>query len=301
VILTEEARKKYKDKVIRAVLRGLEEPHKTMRDQAMLARHERGQREEAERKADERVAEVERQAAERVRTAERRAEERIAAVRSEEAARFEKVRVLGLSLYEQNKKLSRENDGLSTERDGLNETVGKLGRENEELRMRARDYQERLSDIPMPEVMEKLGYGREQQGGAHVYRDARGQVLLRVEGQNLLDRQNEVVCRNSVDLVIHMRRHHQGVEGYDETRALEWLRDQFGDRRAAGAAVAHREQYALEFFGRLREERERSLVPQRGDDPWRGPRGKAEDHDRGSRGGRDDGRGGGGRGSGFSR
>ena len=81
-----------------------------------------------------------------------------------------------------------------------------------------------------------------------------------------------------------MRRDRQGLEGYDEDRALEWLRDQFGGGRAAGAAFAHREQYALEFFGRLREdrERERALVPERGDDPWLGPQGRAEEHDRGS-------------------
>lgn len=78
-------------------------------------------------------------------------------------------------------------------------------------------------------------------------------------------------------------RDREGVAGYDQDRALEWLRDQFGDRRAAGAAVAHREQHALEFFGRLREERERSLVLERGMDQWRGPQGRGEEHDRGSR------------------
>jgi len=52
------------------------------------------------------------------------------------------------------------------------------------------------------------------------------------------------------------------------------------------AYLANREQCALDFFGRRREEREltRSLVHERGDDPWVGPRGRAEDRDRGSRG-----------------
>jgi hypothetical protein len=270
VILTGEARKKYKDKVIRAVLKGLEEPHKIMRDQAMLARHERGQREEAECKA----AEAERQPAERVEAVERAAQEKIAEVRREEAARYEKLRLLGRDLYEKTKELSRENDELRTQRNELNESVIKLGLANKELQLRAGDYQNRLSDIPMPEVMQKMGYGREQQGGAHVYRDAQGEIALRVEGQKLLDRQNQVICRNSVDLVIHMRRRSEGVEGFTQAQAIEFLCEEFGDKRAAGAVMAHREQSVLEFFDRTRQERDR--------DPWRGPQGRAEDRDRGS-------------------
>lgn len=291
VILTEEARRKYKEKVIRAVLKGLEEAHKTMRDQAMLARHERGQREEAERKA----AEAERQAVERVQAAERAAQERIAEVRREEAVRFEKVRLLGVSLYEKNKELSHENDQLRSERNRLHESVIKLGRQNEELQLRASRYQERLSDIPMPEVMERMGYRGERQGEAHVYLNTQGQVAIRIEGQKAEDYHRLETSRNSLDLVVRMRRHHQGVEGFTQEQAIEFLREEFGDKRAAGAVVAHREQSVLAFFERSREERERnrSLVPTRGNDPWRGPQGRAEDHDRGSRGGRDDDRRGG--------
>lgn len=297
VILTEEARRKYKEKVIRAVLKGLEEPHKTMRDQAMLARHEKGQREEAERKAEaaerqaaERVAAVERQAAERVQATERAAAERV------EQAERTAVEVLG-----ENSKLRDLARGLLGERNQLRVALQELGREKEEVQLRARDYHDRLSDIPLHEVMEKMGYGREQQGTSYVYRDKQGQVALRVEGQKLLDYQSKDICRNSVDLVIHMRRQHQNVEGFTQTQALEFLRAEFGDKRAAGAAVAHREQYALEYFGRLQErERTRELVPERGTDPWRGSQGSVGDHDRGSRqshdtpskGGGDHGRGG---------
>lgn len=94
-----------------------------------------------------------------------------------------------------------------------------------------------------------------------------------------------------------MRRHNEGVEGFTPTQALEWLRDEFGEQRARGAAVAHRVRSVLDFFERQREERERmrSLVYERPDDPWRGPQGRAEDHDRGSRDDRSDDRGGGGR------
>jgi hypothetical protein len=290
VILTEEARRKYKEKVIRAVLKGLEEPHKIMRDQAMLARHERGQREEAERKA----AEAERQAAERVQAAERAAEERIAEVRREEADRYEKLRVMGVSLYEKYKELGIENDELRTERNGLNDSLTKLKLEHKELQLRVSQYQERLSDIPLPEVMERMGYRAERDGKAHVYRDTQGQDVIVIEGHKAQDNRRLEVSRNSIDLVVRMRRHYQGVEGFTQEQAIEFLREEFGDSRAAGAVMVHREQTVLAFFERSREERERnrSLVPTRGDDPWRGPRGRAEEHDRDSRGGQSDDRGG---------
>jgi len=287
VILTEEARRKYKEKVIRAVLKGLEEPHKTMRDQAMLAQHEQGQREEAERKAEE----AGRQAAERVAAAERQAAERIQATERAAADRVEKAERTAVEVLGENDKLRELAQSLLRERTQLREALKGLGREKDEVQLRAKDYQERLSDIPLREVMQKMGYQGEQQGEALVYRDGQGQVAIRIEQQKTSDFHRQQTFCNSIDLVINIRQHHQGVEGFTQTQALEFLREEFGDKRAAGAAVAHREQYALEFFGRLREqreERERSLVPQRGDDPWRGPQGKAEDRDRGPRGHSDD-------------
>lgn len=287
VLITDEARKKYKEKVLRAVLKGLEEPHRIMRDQAMLARNERAHREEAERRAEEagqqaaeRAEAAERQSAEREAAAERAAQEKITEVRREEATRFEQLRLAARDLYEKNKELHREMDELRTQRNELNESLIKLGREKLDFQMLARQYHDRLSDIPLHEVMERLGYGNERQGGAYVYRDGQGQVALRVEEQNMFDGRNQLVCRNSLDLAVHMHRHHKGVEGFTQEHAIEYLRQEFGDERAAGAVMAHREQTVLEFFDRTRQERERSLVPQRGDDPWRG---RAEDDQRGAR------------------
>ncbi|HEX7318655.1 MAG TPA: MobV family relaxase [Pyrinomonadaceae bacterium] len=284
VILTEEARRKYKDKVIRAVLKGLEEPHKIMRDQAMLARHERGQREEAERKAEERVQATERAAKERVAEVERLADDR-----------FKNLLRSAQQLVDDNRGLRRENHDLLTERNELHESVMKLRLEKQEFELEAKQYRERLSDIPMHEVMERMGYKAERQGEAHVYRDTRGQVAIRIEGQKAEDYHRLETSRNSLDLILRMRRHYQGVEGFTEAQAIEFLREEFGDGRAAGAVMAHREQTVLEFFERSREERERNrfLVPQRGDDPWRGSQGRAEDQGRGSRGGGSDDQGGG--------
>jgi hypothetical protein len=271
VMITEEARKKYKEKLIRAVLKQLEEPHKVMRDQAMLARHERGQREEAERKAEERVAAVEHAAAEKIKAVER-----------DGAERFDNLHRSALHLVEENRGLHRDKETLRVERNQLHESLLKMTREKLDFQMQARDYHDRLTDIPMPEVMEKLGYEGARHGEALVYRGDRNEVAMLIEQQKAFDHQRELICKNSLDLVVHMRRHNEGVEGFTHSHALEWLREEFGEKRAAGAAVAHREHSVLDLFERGREERERtrSLVHERGDDPWRGPQGRAEDRDR---------------------
>jgi hypothetical protein len=175
----------------------------------------------------------------------------------------------------------------------LHESVLKLGLEKQGFELEARQYRERLSDIPLPEVMERLGCRGERQGEAHVYRDTRGQVAIRIEQQKAVDFHRQGTFRNSLDLVVRIRRHHQGVEGFTEEQAIEFLREEFGDKRAAGAVMAHREQTVLEFFDRTRQERERSLTPTRGDDPWRGTQGGAEDRDRSRHDDRPDNRGGG--------
>jgi hypothetical protein len=272
VILTEEARRKYKEKVIRAVLKGLEEPHKIMRDQAMLARHERGQREEAERKAEERVAAVEHAAAEKIKAVER-----------DGATRFDNLHRSALQLIEENRGLHRDKENLRVERNQLHESLMKMTREKLDFQMQARDYHDRLTDIPMPEVMEKLGYTGERHGEALVYRGDRNEVAMIIQQQKAFDHQRELICKNSLDLVVHMRQHNESVQGFTHSHALEWLREEFGEKRAVGAAVAHREHSVLDLFERGREERERTraLVHERGDDPWREPQGRAEDRDRG--------------------
>jgi hypothetical protein len=283
VLITEKERKKYKDKVIRAVLKGLEEPHKIMRDQAMLARHERGQREEAERKATERAA-----------AAERAAQEQLAAVRQEEADRYDTLYRAATQILKDKGAVERENEGLRAERDRLNESLGEMTREKQAFELEARQYRERLSDILLRQVMNRMGYRSELRDGVYLYRNSKGEVSMRIEGQQAFDHQNRLICRNSIDLVVQMRRRSEGIEGFTQEQAIEFLREEFGDKRAAGAVMAQREQSVLEFFDRTRQERERerSLVPGRGHDPWRGPRGRAEDHDRGSRGGQSDDRGG---------
>lgn len=292
-VLTAEGARQYKLEVLSHVLEQIREPVRILQDQSQLTRDERAHRVEAEKRAEEAA----RLAAERAEAAEREAEERIAADRREEAERFENLRRSALQLLEENRELHREGEALRVERNQLNESLMKMTREKLDFQMQAREYHERLADIPLHEVMQRMGYGNERQGEAHVYRDAQGQVALKIEQQKMFDRRNQLICRNSLDLVVHMHQHYKGVEGFTQAQALEFLRQEFGDKRAAGAVVAHREQTVLEFFDRSRQERSHALVPERGD-PWRGPQGRAEDRDRSRRDDRPENRGSGSRGFG---
>jgi hypothetical protein len=278
VHITEEARRKYKEKVIRAVLKGLEEPHRVMRDQAMLARHERGQREEAERKAAERVAE-----------AEREAQEQIAAVRREERERFQDLWDSALQILKEKKEVERDNEALRKKHDELEKEVTRQTQEKFKYSKLARQYSNRLTDIPMEKVMERLGYEGERRGEAMAYRGARNEVAVIIQEQEAYDGQGEPVCKNSLDLVVHMRRQHEGVEGYTQEHALEWLRGKFDEGPARGAYLVNRDHSVLDYFGRRREEDERvrALVRELSRDPLSAVRGRGEDNDRGSRGGHD--------------
>ncbi|MET0623595.1 MAG: MobV family relaxase [Pyrinomonadaceae bacterium] len=278
-VLTAEGARAYKMEVLSHVLEQIREPVRILQDQSQLTRDERAHRVEA----DKRAAEAERLSAERIEAAEREAEERIAAVRREEAERYANLRRQALQIYEENKELHREKDALRDERNRLHESLLKMTRENGELQLRARGYHERLTDIPMPEVMERLGYTGERHGEALVYRVGEGQTAMIIRQQKAYDHRRELICKDSLALVVHVRQDGEGVEGFTHNHALEWLRDEFGEKCARGAAVVHSEHSVLGYFDHQREERQRALVPERGDDPWRGPQGRAEDRDRISR------------------
>jgi hypothetical protein len=291
-VLTAEGARAYKLEVLSHILKQIKEPVRILQDQSQLTRDERAHRVEA----DKRAAEAERLAQERIEAAEREAQEKIAAVRREEAERFENLRKSALQLLEEAQELQRDKEALGKEYNKLQESMRAMTREKLDFQMQAKAYSDRLTDIPMEEAMQRLGYEGERQGETLVYRTDGGQVAMLIEKQKAFDHQRQLICKNSLDLVAHMRRENEGMKDFDRNHALAWLQDEFGEKRAHGAYLANREQSALEFFGRRNEEREqtRALVREHSADPWRGPRGRAEDHDRSSRNDHDD-RGGGGR------
>lgn len=134
----------------------------------------------------------------------------------------------------------------------------------------------------MPEVMERLDYYGERQGQAHVYRSEQGHVAMRIEGQQAFDSDGRLICRNSLDLVVYMRRENEDVADFTHNHALAWLRDEFGEQRAAAAYTVRQEQAVLGLFERTREERARRPAdPDRGPDPNPGGR---DSYDRGDGG-----------------
>lgn len=285
-VMTAEGARAYKLKVLRHVLEQIKEPIQILQDQSQLTRDERAHRVEAEKRA----AEAERQAAERIQQAERGAAAILSAVRREEAERFDNLRRSALQLLEDLREQHREKESVSQERDQLQGSLKAMTREKLDFQMLAKEYSDRLTDIPMEEVMQRLDYHGERHGEALIYRADGGQLAMIIQQQKAYDHQRELICTNSLALVVHMRQQNEGVEDFTHNHALEWLRDEFGEKRARGAAVVHSEHSVLDFFERQREERERnrSLVHERSDDPWRGPRGQAEDRDRGPRGSHDD-------------
>ncbi|MDQ3920608.1 MAG: plasmid recombination protein, partial [Acidobacteriota bacterium] len=250
-VMTAEGARGYKLEVLRHVLEQIKGPIQILQDQSQLTRDERAHRVEA----DKRAAEAERLAAEWVAAAEREAEERIAAVRREEAERFENLRKSALQLLEEHREQHREKEGLRRERDKLQESLKEMKREKLDFQVQAKEYSDRLTDIPMKEVMEHLGYEGESHKGVLVYRGEQNEVAMLIHRQKAYDGRRELICRNSLDLVVFMKQVNEGQADFDRNDALAWLQDEFGDKRAHGAYLANREQSALEFFGRRNEER----------------------------------------------
>lgn len=211
-----------------------------------------------------------RQAAERIEAAERTAQEKIVEGLRVAEDRFDNLHRSAQFLVEENGELRRGRNDLLQQRNDLHQKLLKERDEKLEYAMEARVLGDRLTDIPMPEVMQHLGYQGEQHGQSHLYRGDHDVVAMRVEEQKAYDSNNQLICRNSVDLVVHMREINEGVEGFSKDEAVEWLRDEFGDRRAEGAALVNRQHEVLEIFERRREEHERSRSGQeRSGDVWR--------------------------------
>jgi hypothetical protein len=285
-VLTADGARQYKLEVLREVLEQLKEPIQILKDQALLTKDEHAHRVEADKRADA----AEARAAERVAGVERMKQEKIAEVERAAEERFNNLHRSATEIIEENRELRHDRNDLLLQRNDLHQKLLKESDKKLEYMVQARSLGERLTDIPMPEVMQHLGYPGEQHGQTHIYRGAQNIVAMRIEEQKALDSNNQMICRNSVDLVVHMREINEGVEGFSKDEAVEWLRDEFGDQRAAGAALVNREHEVLDMFERRREERERTRPGQEREDPWRsmgrdniGERTQHEDasHDRG--------------------
>lgn len=220
---TRKGREAYRDEVIAAVLGQVESQVETLRHQALLTLEETRKREEAERRAAERVGRAE--------EAARQAHEGFVSERAEKEA------------------LGRENLSLKGALSLAREEAAGSGQ-------RAEGLEARLRDIPLTRVMTALDYHGERRGESVLYRARDGRVSMTVTDGEARNCEGKVICRHSVDLVLFMENVNKGGEvSVDE--ALSWLAEKFGEGRAAAAYVARSEQSVVGFMEERREERER--------------------------------------------
>jgi len=114
----------------------------------------------------------------------------------------------------------------------------------------------RVRDIPLVEVMSKLGYRGEHDSNAKssVYRDAQGRAALIITDGKATGG-NEIVARNAVDLVIHVREAHERIP----TTAREvtpWLAEAFGKNQAVATTLVRADQQGMAIIREHERSRE---------------------------------------------
>ena len=258
VMLTQEARDQYKAEVAKGVMGQLDEDLRVLRHQAMLARDEHNQRVEIERRAGERVAEVER----RAEMAEARLE----------------------PLTAEMERLRQANDFLNRRDVEAGRALAEQREKTRILGLRNRELAARLEDIPMPEVMDRLGYEGERRADRTVYRDEEDQVSMYIitAENRAYDVEQNLRAASSIDLVVFMRTEVEGGE-CDRRQAFVWLADTFGAGRAAGAYLCEREREFFTFLAQQRGERQRGRSPLTPDRDQARPE-HDHDHERGGDG-----------------
>jgi regulatory protein YycI of two-component signal transduction system YycFG len=225
--------KKYKKEVVKAINQQVKEPLKTLHHQAMLSREEAAKREAAEKLAEERV-----QAAER--TKETAMKQNTVLSQDNQNLRA----TLGMAV-EANRGLKKELDAervISTQRAAI-----------------AISYKERLTDIPVHEVMKAMNYGDEQQDGHYVYRNSQQQVVLAVNEKNELISRDGVICNNSFDAVMHMKNVNEKKD-WTQHDALHFLAENFGSSKAVAALLVKQEGRAVEHIKEWSLEQERASL-----------------------------------------
>jgi hypothetical protein len=235
VMVTREQKKTYKKEVLKAFNEQIKEPLRTIHQQAMLARDERNRRVEIEARASAQVKE---------------------ALAREQAA-LAKVRPLeslNERLWDENRYLKREDVKLRRALSERDERLRAAG-------LKIQEFEDRRRDVPLPDLMARLGYPGEAHGDRVVYRSAEGQTVMTIADGRVFNHEHLVICRNSVELVAAMRTAMDGQECTKE-RAVEWLAEHFGEGRAEAAYLVERGQALRDGFERRREEERRRERPQ---------------------------------------
>lgn len=235
---TKESVEAYKRSFVEEVNRQVAEPLKTLNHQAGLAREERGRREASERASAEKVAEAERGRAEAERAA--------------------------LAAQTKLQEMVTQNRGLWDLNDTLEKKSKGLEKELTAERLKTREQSARVADISMEKVMDRLVYFRRDES-SYTYRDTAGRVAFAIQNDNTLrDSKGEVICSNSIDLVIQMEK----IQGrtLSEGDAANLLSKTFGEKEVKAAFLAKSEQLVSAFFEKNRvqeREQQKAIEPER--------------------------------------
>ncbi len=242
VMVTEAGRKGYKQQVTKAVSEQLLEPINDIYKQAQLTREEKRKREAAERRAEE---------------SERRAERQIAEAKRREDGWAEKYlaeQKENIAFHQLTREYAAALEKERTERGVSDKEVTRLNAEVKTL-------SERVRDISLIEVMRELGYRGEQNGKVVVYQDAQGRAALTITEGKVM-RGNEIIARNAVDLVLHVREAHERM-ATTPRGAIAWLAEKFSDKRAVSATLMRAEQQATTIIREHERSREVELTSHR--------------------------------------
>ena len=230
VFLTPTQQNAYKEGLVKEIMAQLEPQIVAFRDKALTAEDEKRKRLAAEKLAAEKVAAAEKArdlAEARVFMGERRNQ----------------------ALHKDNVELRRQHE--------------LLGRALASEQQRAEQLSARGRDIPLAEVMSKLGCGgQEQTDSSVVYYSADGRIALTVKDNHAFDYQDKLVAKDSVNLLLYVFHDHRKQDASKED-TLRWLADNFGERRAVAAYLAEQEDALTDYFAernRGRDEQERSLA-----------------------------------------
>jgi hypothetical protein len=245
--LTKEGIRKYKDEIIKAVNDQVKAPLQTLQHQAMQARGERAMRKEVESRMAERIAAVERSTSERVSAARSRAGEAI--LQEQRSTRlYQQQAHLNKQLEAEKASLLKVNENLQLE---LADERGRTKAVDEV----AQSLSARLKDIPLRDVLERLGYEGEHGQKASVYRGEECKVALILYNGQAYDGDRQLICRNSLELVMQMV-NANGNGSMTKDEAVTWLANQFGEQSALAACLVEREQAVEDLFEERRQSRE---------------------------------------------
>jgi hypothetical protein len=225
VFVTQSQQNEYKEAVVKEVMGQITPQVQALRDKALTAEDEKRRRVAAEKRAAERIA-----AAERAReTAEIR--------RQVEGKRVEELSRENAELRQRGERLSR---ALSAES------------------QRAERSDARVRDVPLTEVMSRLGCeGHLQPDGSVVYLSDAGEKALSVKDGKAYDCDGTPAAGSAVRLLLHVCNDHLGQNASRED-ALRWMADNFGEKQAVAAFLVEQEQILTDYLeGRERDRGER--------------------------------------------